>query len=425
LILFENEISKRRRRFEAVLDGIDGIILVSCGAPLPKPGGLDQTYPFIAHPEYYWLTGSRRPDAVIAYDSESGWTHFVTPVSAAERLWEGDAVAPEGRGLDELPAWLEARPGRRKALLGQWAQNDAPNDVEFTVLAQQRLNAARRPKDSAEIDILRTAIRATAAGHARAMEFVRPGVSERAIQIEMEAAMFRAGADEVGYASIVGSGHRSAVLHGHPSDRILAQDEFVLIDAGAAVNGYTADVTRTLCTGTMNAQRQHIYDIVLAAELAAIDASRAGVEWHEIHRTAAHVIAQGLVDLKIFVGDAEGLADRGAVSIFFPHGVGHMLGLGVRDVGGRAPDREPGRTCCGAAVRVDLPLERGFVMTVEPGLYFVDAIIDSPSKRATYRDDVRWDELDKWRGIGGVRIEDNILVTSSGPPEVLTCDIPK
>jgi len=105
--------------------------------------------------------------------------------------------------------------------------------------------------------------------------------------------------------------------------------------------------------------------------------------------------------------------------------VGHMLGLGVRDVGGRAPDREPGRTCCGAAVRVDLPLERGFVMTVEPGLYFVDAIIDSPSKRATYRDDVRWDELDKWRGIGGVRIEDNILVTSSGPPEVLTCDIPK
>jgi Xaa-Pro aminopeptidase len=425
MILFENEIARRQERFESALEGLDGIILVSCGAAFSKPGGLDQTYPFIAHPEYYWLTGSRRPNAVIAYDSESGWTHFVTPVSADERLWEGDAVAPIGRALEELPAWLEARSGRRKAMLGQWTHDNVPNDAEFTELAQQKLNIARRPKDSAEIDMLRTAIRATAAGHARAMEFIRPGVSERAVQIELEAAMFRSGADEVGYASIVGSGYRSAVLHGHPSERVLAKNEFVLVDAGASVNGYTADVTRTLCTGKMNAQRQHIYDIVLAAELAGIDACRAGVEWHDIHRTSAIVIAQGLVDLKILIGDTEALADRGAVSIFFPHGVGHMLGLGVRDVGGWAPDRKPGRTSCGASVRVDLPLERGFVMTVEPGLYFVDAIIDSPSKRSAYRDDVRWDELDKWRGIGGVRIEDDILITSSGPPEVLTGDIPK
>ncbi len=424
MILFENEIERRRRRFEAGLGDAKGIVLVGCGSPTSTPGGLDQTYPFIAHPEYYWLTGSRRPDAVIAFDSESGWTHFVTPVSASERLWQGDTVAPVGRPLHELQAWLEQHGTGRKALLGQW-QNRGSGDIEFTEFAQQKLDAARRPKDDAEVQMLGAAIRATAAGHARASEFVRPGVTERAVQIELEAAMFRAGADHMGYDSIVGSGYRSSVLHGHPSARVLANDEFVLVDAGGSVNGYTADITRTLCTGKMSPRHQQIYDIVFAAEIAGIDASRAGVEWHAVHRVCAEVIAQGLVDLKILVGSAENLAESGAVSVFFPHGVGHLLGLGVRDVGGRAPGRAPGRQCCGASVRVDLPLEQGFIMTVEPGLYFVDAILDLPENRTKYRGDIRWDELQNWRGIGGVRIEDNILITPTGPPEVLSAEIPK
>ena len=118
------------------------------------------------------------------------------------------------------------------------------------------------------------------------------------------------------------------------------------------------------------------------------------------------------------------LLDTGAIALFFPHGIGHMVGLGVRDVGGRAPGREVGRRCCGVGIRVDLPLEENLLMTVEPGLYFVPAILDDPQRREEFKQSVDWDALESWRSIGGIRIEDNILITPDGPQN-LTAAIPK
>jgi Xaa-Pro aminopeptidase len=309
------------------------------------------------------------------------------------------------------------------APVAQFAQ--LQGNEERTAQIQLRIDEARRVKDGAELAFLERACQATAAGFARAREVTQPGTSERAIQIEVEAEMLRCGAEAAGYETIVATGSHAAVLHSQPSDRTVAEDDVVLIDAGGAIAGYTADVTRTIPAGSrFTAEQQAIYDVVLAAETAAIGKCRDGVEWHDVHRTAAAELAAGLRHLDILTIGVEEALESEAIALFFPHGIGHMVGLGVRDVGGRAPGREEERLCCGAKVRVDLPIQTGFVMTVEPGIYFVPAILDDVERRNRFHDSVAWEGLARWRKVGGIRIEDNVLVTSSDP-KVITAGIPK
>jgi Xaa-Pro aminopeptidase len=290
---------------------------------------------------------------------------------------------------------------------------------------RETLDRVRRLKDDSEVALVSRAAEATAAGFAKAREVIKPGVKERRIQIEMEAEMSRRGAEGTGFGTIVGAGTHAAVLHFEPGDRVVGTGDLVLIDAGAAIHDYCADVTRTFPAGDRFApEQQAVYDLVLAAQLAAVDRCRAGTEWHDVHRAAAGVFGRGLLDLGILRGSLDDLLDGGAVALFFPHGIGHMVGLGVRDVGGKVPDRPEGRLSCGARVRVDMPLEPGFMMTVEPGLYFVPAILDDPERRARFRTAVAWDALERWRPVGGVRIEDDVLITSQAP-RVLTSMIPK
>ncbi len=417
-------IDERRRRAAAAFGDADAVVLIASGEPIAKPGGLDQTYPFLPQPNYYWLTGSRRSGNVLAWEPASGWTHFVRPIDAAERLWEGTTESVEGTDRKEFAEWLKARSGRPMAVLGA-ALADVTADSQRTDELRQRMEAARRPKDQFELELVARAVRATAAGYARAVEVIRPGATEREIKIELEAEMHRHGADALGYDSIVGIGQRAAVLHSTPNDTAARAGDVVLIDAGGAVRGYTADVTRTYsASGKFTAEAQAIYDVVLAGQLAAIQKCRAGVEWHDVHRAAARELAAGLAHLGILRVSPDAACESEAIALFFPHGIGHMVGLGVRDVGGRAPGREEGRMCCGAKVRVDLPIRENFLMTVEPGLYFVPALLDDSERSAKFHDAVNWDSLDRWRPVGGVRIEDNVLITS-GDPVVLTQEIPK
>ncbi|MCC6158894.1 MAG: aminopeptidase P family protein [Deltaproteobacteria bacterium] len=425
MTLFSEDVlaGRARRAAEATGDTAD-LVLVGAGEPIGKPGGLDQTYPFIPHPEYFWLTGSRRPGGVMAFDANEGWKHFVRPASPDERLWEGEPDVPPGEDVAGLDAWIRERALRRVATLGARIPG-APFDGEVTASVQERFDAARRPKDAAEIALITRAVAATAAGYAKAREVIRPGRTEREVAIEIEAEFFRHGATGVGYGTIVGAGSNAAVLHFEPGARVIGEHDVVLVDAGGEIDGYTADVTRTFAaSGRFTARQQAIYDIVLAAQLAAIGRCRVGVEWHDVHRTAARVMAAGLRDADLMRGSDDELLETGAIALFFPHGVGHMVGLGVRDVGGRAAGRPEGRMCCGARVRVDLPLAENYLMTVEPGIYFVPAILDDPARRAAHRDRVNWAALDDWREVAGVRIEDDIFVTP-GEPRVLTASIAK
>jgi Xaa-Pro aminopeptidase len=423
-------IDARRRAAVAAFGSSAPAVVIAAGQPISKPGGHDQTYPFIPHPNYYWLTNSRRWGNVLAWDQDTGWRHFVRPVDTAERLWEGgenDELPADAVDVMELDAWLAARAAKPIAVLGAPLSNDTgkirvPQHLENL---RDGLEAVRRPKDALELALVERATAATAAGFARARKLIVPRATEREIQIELEAEMFRHGADGLGYDSIVGIGHRSAILHSTPNNTRATEDDLVLIDAGGAVRGYTADVTRTYSVGErFTPEAQAIYDIVLAAQCAAIDACRVGVEWHAVHRIAARALAEGLRHHGILRISADEACDGEAIALFLPHGIGHMLGLGVRDVGGRVAGREEGRMCCGAKVRVDLPLQENYLMTVEPGLYFVPAILDDPARREKFRAAVAWDDLARWRSIGGVRIEDNILVTTAGPKN-LTSKIPK
>jgi Xaa-Pro aminopeptidase len=419
----EVQLDRRRRAAAEHWQLGDQVVLVGSGDRIPVPGRGDRTYPFRAHSEYLYLTDRERPGGVLAFDPHEGWVDFVMPVSRDERLWEGAAAdEPEGVPVAELAAWLEQRKGRPVASLGAAVQ-DVASAAALEAELRPGLNQVRRPKDEVELARMRAAEQATSAGFAAIVPLLEPGRSERELQIELEAAFFRAGADSLAFDTIVGSGPNSAVLHFPPTSRRAADGELILIDAGAEVRGYASDITRTYpASGEFTSEQQEVHAIVETAVVRATERCIAGTEWRDVHRTAALVVAEGLVELGVLRGEPESLVERGAQGLFFPHGVGHMVGLGVRDAGEVLPGREQPEDEF-PRLRVDLPLEPGHVFTVEPGIYFVPALINDADLRERHRDAVDWERAEAMLGFGGIRIENNVLVTEDGN-EVLTADVP-
>jgi Xaa-Pro aminopeptidase len=419
----EDFLFQRRKRVATALPLGEAILLVAAGDPIPLPEGSDQTYPFRAHSEYVYLTGQDCAGAVVAYDPcEGTWIDFVPGVTEAERVWEG-RTQRSGVSLSELKPWLAARVRSPIAMLGA-ALREVPVDNELTSRVRTALTHARRLKDEPELALLRRAVAATTRGFDRMREVIRPGVTEREIQIELEAEFFRGGANRTGYGTIVGSGPNAAVLHFEPSARAVRPGEFVLIDAGAEYERYVADVTRTYVAGKPSGFQRDLYQVVLQAEERAIQRCVARAEWKEIHLAAAVDLTAGLVTMGILQGTPQSLVEREAHTLFFPHGIGHMVGLGVRDASGLFPGRQKDPRPSLRTLRMDLPLAPGYVVTIEPGLYFIPPLLNDPGRRARFRDCVNWPLVEQHLDLGGVRIEDNLLVTN-GAPEVLTREIPK
>ena len=420
--MIEAALERRRRDVANAWDLRDEVVLVGAGEPVPIPGRFDRTYPFRSHAEYLYLTDRERPGGVLAYDPAEGWVDFVVPVTREERLWEGARPSDgEGVPIDRLRGWMRARRGRPVAVLG--APLDPPGaSAQLAAGLRLDLAAVRRRKDAVELGRMRAAEAATRAGFAALPSLIRPGATERALQIELEAEFLRRGADGVAFDTIVGGGPNAAVLHFPPSRRPFADGELVLVDAGAECGGYVSDVTRTFgAGGSFTAEQAELRALVLAANRAGVAGCRPGAEFRDVHWAAARVIAEGLVDFGLLRGDVDGLVERRTVSLFFPHGVGHMVGLGVRDAGGAIRGREPADDF--PRLRIDLPLEAGHVVTIEPGVYLVPALLGDPELRERHRDGVDWDRAERMLGFGGIRIEDDVLITD-GEPEVLTAAIP-
>jgi Xaa-Pro aminopeptidase len=174
--------------------------------------------------------------------------------------------------------------------------------------------------------------------------------------------------------------------------------------------------------GRFTGEQAELHGLVRVAGLAATRLCTPGTEFKDIHWSAARIIAEGLLELGLLRGTVDALVERRTVSLFFPHGVGHMLGLGVRDAGevlrGRTVDADDF-----PRLRIDLPLLPGHVVTIEPGIYFVRALLHDPALRERHRDAVDWERAERMLGFGGIRIEDDVLVTEHGP-EVLTAGVP-
>jgi Xaa-Pro aminopeptidase len=418
------QLERRRCAAAAEWQLTDEIVLIGAGDLIAVPGRGDRTYPFQAHSEYYYLTDRNRPGGVLAFDPQAGWFDFTAPITDSDRLWSGAPTSePDELTTAVLGDWLGSRANRPLACLGV-AEPDVPCNAQTVDDLRAALDRVRRPKDSLEVERMRVAERATGAAFAAAVPLLRDGISERGVQIELEAAAFRGGGDAMAYDTIIGGGKHSAILHFAPTTRPLRTGELVLIDAGAEYRGYASDITRTYpVNGRFGSdQQRELHSVVRAAELAAIERCMPGIEWRDVHLTAALVIAEGLVAGGLLRGQPESLVEAGAASLFFPHGVGHLVGLGVRDAGGMLPERR-GNPPPFPNLRIDLPLKAGMVVTVEPGIYFVPALLQDPERRSRHRDEVAWSRVDRMLDFGGIRIEDNVLITET-EHEVITRDVP-
>ncbi len=441
-------VRERRERAVAHWDLARGAVLVPAGLALPV-AGTDQLHEYHAHPEHRYLAGVGQPGGVLAFDPGEGWTLFVPQPAAAERVWTGDGpslrAVGQAAGLERvevasnLGAWLERRRGEPLAIIGNdditrrpteygiksWSGLELATDGDTSARLRTVVAELRRTKDAHELALMRKAAAATHRGHLAGLRKARAGMSERALQVEIEVEFFRAGAERTAYGSIVGGGPNAATLHFAPTARPFAEGELILVDAGAEVGGYASDVTRTYpvserFTGT----QRDLYALVLAVQKRAIAGARPGVEYKALHLTASLAIARGLADLGLLRGSAQGLVERDAQALFFPHGLGHMLGLATHDAGGCLAGREPGERPSLRYLRADLPLQPGYVVTIEPGVYFIRALLEDADLRARYPDAVVWERVDALLDFGGIRIEDDILVGEDGP-EVLSAATPK
>ena len=422
-------LETRRQRAAEAWNLKDEIVLIGAGEPIGLPGGADQTYTFIAHSEYFYLADRETVGGVLAFDPKDGWSDFVPDVTEAERVWEGRTDAP-GTSLQILPGWLAARRGRPVVMLGvplPGVRSEAGRIEEL----REALMHARRPKDAVEIERMRRAAAATAAGFTAVERWIKPGMSERQIQVELEAEFFRNGGDRPAYGTIVAAGSNSAVLHFTPGGRKLREGDLLLIDAGAEVSRYAADVTRTWRTesgssaGSTDAGFfRELYQVVLGILERGVARCTAGTEWRDVHLAACREVVEGLTHLGILKGEAGALVERDTHALFFPHGLGHLVGLGVRDASGYLPGRVRSHRPGLKNLRTDLPLQPGYAITVEPGIYFMPPLLSDVARRAQYSDVVNWSRVDELLDFGGIRIEDNVLVTEQGP-ENLNAAIPR
>ncbi|MEX2081103.1 MAG: aminopeptidase P N-terminal domain-containing protein, partial [Dehalococcoidia bacterium] len=288
LELATTALGERRAKVARAWDLRGAVALVPAGLP-PPIAGTDQSHDFHAHPDHYYLSGLGLAGGVLAFDPAEGWVAFERQATQDEKVWEGETPALEElsvhagipvRPAGELQAWLERRRGERVALLGNhdierrtadygidgWAALEVDLDEGLAARLTEQVAEARRTKDAAELARMREAGAASVEGHLAGWRVAREGMTERQLQVEIEAEMFRHGPLRTAYGSIVGAGPNSAVLHFRPTARELRDGDMVLVDAGAEVEGYAADVTRTFPVGRrFEGLQGELYDLVLAA----------------------------------------------------------------------------------------------------------------------------------------------------------------
>ena len=290
---------RQAQKWSAILNP-DDLVLVCSGEPTQKPGGLDQTYDFLPHPAYYWLTGHRRPQGVMAYSPTTGWTEYQRPLSPVDIVWEGregDFVCEHT--LVELEDILKRDMHGRVIRIGGIAPKSGLNShFETNWQLSLLLDQTRRKKDMAEVHLIEKVAQMANRGYARLQEQLREGVTERELQLHYEQAVLFAGAEKMPYGSIVGSGENAAILHAVPTLKKVQKGELVLVDAGADVEDYCVDITRVFAVdGEWSPRQQVIYDLVLKAQSEAISMCRPKTQWKDVHIKTARVIAEGLAQL--------------------------------------------------------------------------------------------------------------------------------
>jgi Xaa-Pro aminopeptidase len=306
-----------------------------------------------------------------------------------------------------------------------------PGEVSDGVSQRLKEEVARQRNVKSELEIheIEEALRITDHMHRRAMAMARPGIYEYEVAGEVQAVAFRSNF-QMAFPPIVTV--RGQVLHNHSYDNILQDGQLMINDSGAETpSGYAGDITRTFpVNGRFSPMQKDIYETVLSMQLGAIDRIKAGIRYRDVHLHAAHILAERMKALGLMKGDPSAAVEAGAHALFFPHGLGHMMGLDVHDMEDLGdivgyPKGEARSTQFGLNfLRLSRPLEAGYVITVEPGIYFIPALIDRWQEENRHQDFIAYEKLAPFRSFGGCRIEDDVLVTAQGA-RVLGPGIPK
>ena len=442
--------SRRSALADALPDGVL-VLLGNDPAPMNYPGNL---YPFRQDGSFRYYTGLDTPRLALSIDTASGAaTLFGRDATMEDRIWDGEvdslatraqsagiehtdspdalaeavqAARSAGRTVHVLPPYRGDQRLRLAEVLGV-----APSEVQASEALIDAVIAQRLVKTDAEVAEIEIALEIAAEMHLTAMWMAQPGTSEFEVAAQMAAVAAGYGSHP-SFPIILTT--RGEVPHHHASAHFLQDGDLLLHDAGCVApgSGYCSDITRVSPVGgTFTPRQRAIYDVVLDAQTSAIERCAPGVSFRDVHDLASHRIAVGLTDIGLLRGAPEDIVQAGAHAAFFHHGLGHPMGLDVHDMEGLGEDRvgyadEATRSdqFGTSYLRFGRALQLGHVMTVEPGVYFNAALIEQWKAEKRHAEFVNYDEAERWIGFGGVRLEDDILITEHGH-RVLGPEIPK
>ncbi len=451
--MFESQIYVERRK--KLKEKIDSGLLLFLGneeSPMNYP---DNAYRFRQDSHFLYFFGLDSPGLAGLIDvDEDKDIIFGNDVSMEDIIWMGDQplikeradevgvkitypfnkleeilsnALEQGRKVHYIPVYRQETAFKIENLLG--IKSEIVNKYSSKSLIKAAVEL-RSKKIKQEIEQIEEALGITYEMHTTAMKMAVPGRYEREIAGTIEGIALSYGADIAFPIILTVNGQ---ILHNHYHGNKLQKGQLLVNDSGAESSmHYAGDITRTIPVGGRFSQKQReIYEIVLNAQMKAIEFTVSGRKNKDVHMKAVQTIASGLKELGIMKGDVKEAVKAGAHALFMPHGLGHMMGLDVHDMEGLGEDhvgydKRTKRSCqFGLAyLRLAKELEPGFVLTIEPGIYFIPVLIDKWFKEKKFMDYIDYKKLDQYRNFGGIRIEDNILVTNKGH-RVLGRPIPK
>ena len=434
-------INRRNRLREHINNGI-AILPSNNESPMNYPGN---AFHYRQDSNFLYFFGLDQPGLVGVIDFESGTeTLFGDDIGLDDIIWMGPL--PEIRSLAEkagvkhVLSYINLEEEVQQALRKGRKIHYLPPYRDDTLLELERLLkvphkqvkagasvdlirgviALRSVKEDIEIKEIEKAVDISYEMHTTAMRMAHPGIFEREIAGRIEGIALGYGSS-VSFPIILSMDGQT--LHNLYHGNKLAKGRMMVTDAGAeTVLHYAGDITRTVPVGGVFSKRQkEIYEIVLEAEVSSIEQLCPGVPYRDIHLGAARIIANGLKDLGLMKGDVDEAVNAGAHALFFPHGLGHQMGLDVHDMEGLGEDHvgyddeiRRSNQFGTAYLRLGKRLQKGYVLTVEPGIYFIPALIDKWKSERQFADFINYEKVETYREFGGIRIEDDILVTDSG-----------
>ncbi len=441
--MFEAKIyTERRKKLKEKVS--EGVILLLGNIDSPM-NYLDNTFHFRQDSSFLYFFGLDFQQLAGVIDVDTGEEIlFGNDVDMEDIIWMGPQVAfkenaakvgiqqshpfnklfdtiseaiKKGRKIHFLPPYR----GENKLLLQELLGISANKQSEYASLELiKAVIALRSVKEDCEINELIKAANAGYEMHVAAMKMAKAGVWEQKIAGTIEGISLAHGS--VPSFPIILS-QNGETLHNHDHSNILEEGRLMLVDAGAeSTMKYASDFTRTSPVGGKFSQKQReIYEIVLAANNRATELAKPGTTYLSVHLEAAEVIASGLKALGLMKGDVKEAVKAGAHALFFPHGLGHMMGLDVHDMEdlgqiyvGYDDEIRPVNQFGTAYLRLGRRLEKGFVITNEPGIYFIPALIDKWKAEKINTDFINFEKVDQYRGFGGIRLEDDLLITANG-----------